>query len=584
MMSSLKRQMKHSIRARILAIFALMGVSCALLLAMVEFTAAATSQHMDHVSSTLIPAAMQLVQAEASFEQMKKRYKEAVLFEEPAALADADKDADAVATWLSRMRGSVAGSPELAARVDELSSQFSGIRSRSRGTYGALLASRVNVADDVQAQVAALAMDNNRLTTAMQDLDGSLAQQGREEFRATAVWSSRSRAAGWAMLAFVVCGFLVTGWMLQYKVIAPLDRLGRRMRDIAQGDGDLTARVEVDGHSELDDVGRWFNFFIERIEQIVLRVTQSAHAVGDAATGLAEIANQNAAQSATQRDQAMGITASMGEISVAVRQISETTNKAARDARKAEENAHAGGDTVRATVATIQQLLVANQATATKIAELGHASDAIGKVAGVIDDIANQTNLLALNASIEAARAGEHGRGFAVVAAEVRRLAERTTLATREIERTVHAIQAGTAEVVEAMRSSMQHVESGVDSARSAGDALANIIQGSEELQRMVTQIAAASTQQSYETQSVHDNVNEISRIIECTTASSAQAVAACDRLSSLAADLNELVGSFQVRDEPPDARPSPQRVAKTFVGNVRQPAALPTSVSLGRL
>jgi methyl-accepting chemotaxis protein len=542
--------MKHSIRARILAILAMMGASCLLLLAMVEFTAAATHGHMDRLSSTVFPAAMQLVQTEASFEQMKKRYKEAVLLEEPTALADADKDADAVAAALRSLSATAAGSPDLAARVEDITTQFSSVRSRSRETYSALLASKVNVADDLQAKVAALAMDNQRLTATMQDLDASLAEQSREEFRATDLWSSRSRAAGWTMLLFGLIGFTCTWWMLQYKVILPLDRLGRRMQDIAQGDGDLTGRVEVHGHSELDEVGRWFNVFIERIEQIVLRVTESARAVRDAAAGLAEIANQNASQSATQRDQAMGITASMGEISVAVQQISATTNSAARDARKAEENAHAGGDTVRSTVATIQQLLVANQATAIKIGELGHASDGIGRITGVIDDIANQTNLLALNASIEAARAGDHGRGFAVVAAEVRRLAERTSLATREIDLTVHAIQAGTAEVVEAMRSSMLHVESGVGSARSAGDALANIIQGSEALQRMVTQIAAASAQQSYVTQSVNDNVNEISRIIEFTTTSSVRAVDACDRLSSLAADLNQLVGSFKVRDE----------------------------------
>jgi methyl-accepting chemotaxis protein len=571
----LKLKMKHGIGARILAILALMGVSYLLLLAMVEFTAEATHRHMDRVSAVLFPATLQLQLAEASFEQLKKRDKEAVLLEEPAALADAGKDADAVASALGNLSVTLAGSPDLAARANDLSTQFSSIRSRSDETYTALLASKINVADDLQTKVAALAMDNNRLTATMQDLDGALAGQGREEFEATDVWSSRSHTTGWALLALGLTGFTAIWWTLQFKVIQPLARLGSRMRDIAQGDGDLTGRVEVHGHSELDEVGRWFNVFIERVEQIVLRVTQSAHAVGEAAIGLAGIAHQIASQSATQHEQAMDITASMGEISVAVHQISETTNDAARDARTAEDNAHAGGATVRATVATIQQLLVANQATATKIGELGRASDAIGKITGVIDDIANQTNLLALNASIEAARAGEHGRGFAVVAAEVRRLAERTSLATREIDRTVHAIQAGTAEVVEAMRSSMRHVESGVGSAQSAGDALESIIHGSEAMQRMVTQIATASTQQSYATQSVNANVNEISRIIECTSSSSTRAVDACERLSSLAEDLNELVASFKVRDELPHAdEPTTTRYASALPRNTQRPIA----------
>jgi methyl-accepting chemotaxis protein len=195
-------------------------------------------------------------------------------------------------------------------------------------------------------------------------------------------------------------------------------------------------------------------------------------------------------------------------------------------------------------------MLEANQSTATKIGELGHASDAIGTIIGVIDDIANQTSLLALNASIESARAGEHGRGFAVVATEVRRLAERTSRATGEVDQMVRDIQAGTAEVVEAMRSSMQMVERGVDSARSAGDALVNIIQGSEAVQKRVAQVAIASAQQSSATQSVNVNLNEISSIIERTTNISARSVVACNRLANLAADLNELVGSFKVRDE----------------------------------
>jgi methyl-accepting chemotaxis protein len=547
-------RVKDSIPARILATLVLMGGSSLLLLSMVEFTANATHRHMEELSSTLFPASMRLAQMEASFEQMKKRDSDAVLLEEPAALNGADKDADAVASQLSSLGYTVEQSPELAARVDDLSAQFASIRSRSRETYAALVASKENVSDDLQARVAALARDNNRLTAAMQDLDGLLAAQGREEFRATEVWSRRSRTAGWVMLAVGLCGFLATWWELQFRIFQPLDCLGERMRDIAQGDGDLTGRLDVHGHSELDEVGRWFNVFIERIEAIVARVSGVANTLAAASSDLAQAARESVNQVALQHTEGDRITGSMEEISSAAVAIRETTQQAAQEASSAEQKAQAGGKTIQSTVATIQQLLAANQATATRIEELGRASDAIGAITGVIDEIADQTSMLALNASIEAARAGEHGRGFAVVATEVRRLAEHTSRSTREIDRTVRDLQAGTAETIQAMRSSMRHVETGVGSARSAGDALTSIIQGSEEVQRMVTQIAIASAQQSDSTQSINAALIRIAGIRARVLVGAEDAATGCDHLSLLAADLNQLVGAFKVRDTPPDS------------------------------
>jgi methyl-accepting chemotaxis protein len=540
---------RHSIRTRILAVLGVMGAASLALLAMIEFTSLTTQRHTERVSEAIFPATLELQQANASFGQLQRRYKEAVLLEDSAALAEADREADSTAVALAGLSETLAtDAPELSLRASEIGQQFASVRSRSHDLYGRLASTHDNVNEGLQTSVAALAADNQRLAAAMNQLNKTLDAQGREEFRVTARWSVWSRAAGWAGLGLSLVGFGSIWWILNVQVIAPLDRLGLRIRDIAQGEGDLTGRVEVRGHNELDEVGRWFNIFIARVEQIVVEVAAGARAVTDAATALASIAGETASRSATEHAQAANIADTMAEISVSVRQISDTTQTAARDAHTAEQNANAGADTIRTTVMAIQQLLANNQQTATKIEELGRASEAIGAVTGVIDDIASQTSLLALNASIEAARAGEHGRGFAVVAGEVRRLAERTSRATQEIEQTVRAIQAGTSEAVDAVRSSMKQVESGVTSARSAGDALASILESSEAMQQMVTEIAAASSQQSQATQSVNGNVQEITRIIELTTVSSMRAVEACTRLSSLAANLNTLVGAFKVR------------------------------------
>jgi len=399
----------------------------------------------------------------------------------------------------------------------------------------------------LMAQVGALGKDNKALTDAMTVFSAAIADSFQKQLDAVDAVSVRSRIIGMVMLVFAVLICAAAWWVVQSKVVLPLRMLALRLQDIAEGEGDLTRRIEVEGQNEIDEVGIWFNVFIGRIQEVVRRVAEHAATVGEAATELAQSARETATQAAQQQEQAARIGATMNEISTSVLEISNTTQNAAVDARKAEESAHAGGQTVQSTVETIGELLKSNEETSSRIEELGRSSNSIGRIISVIDEIAGQTNLLALNAAIEAARAGEHGRGFAVVAGEVRRLAERTSEATKEIDKTVRSIQQGTSEAVEAMRSSMSHVQSGVTSARSAGEALSSIIHGSESMQKMVTQIAAAATEQSYSTQSVSANVNEIASIIEQTAASSRHSVEACQQLASLASELTGLVGAFKV-------------------------------------
>ncbi|MGA7831220.1 MAG: methyl-accepting chemotaxis protein [Terracidiphilus sp.] len=535
------------IKTRILGILAILGGGYLLQVAMVQYTATATHNRMSEISSSLFPAALKMQEAEAAFERMKKHYGDAVVLQDAKSLDGGAKDAEAVDAALGEVKTALAASPELSKQADGLIAQFASIRTRDHDTYTAILAATAGPSDDLMAQVGALGKDNKTLTDAMGSFDKSISANFQTRLDSVDAWSVRSRAVGLMMLVFAVLSCLTAWWVVQFKVVLPLRMLSLRLQDIAEGEGDLTRRVEVEGQNEIDEVGIWFNVFIGRVQEIVRRVAEHAATLGQAATELAATARETADQAAQQQEQAARISATMNEISTSVQEISKTTQGAAVDARKAEESAHTGGQTVQTTVQTIGDLLKSNQETSSRIEELGRSSDAIGKIISVIDEIAGQTNLLALNASIEAARAGEHGRGFAVVAGEVRRLAERTSEATKEIDQTVRAIQQGTGEAVEAMRSSMSHVQSGVDSARSAGEVLNSIIHGSESMQRMVTQIAAAATEQSYSTQSVSANVNEIAAIIERTAASSQQSVEACQQLASLANELTGLVGAFKV-------------------------------------
>lgn len=538
-------QMK--IKTRILSILAVLAGGYLLLLAMVQLSATATHGRMSEISKSLFPAALKMQDAEASFERMKKRYGDAVVLQDAGSLKGADADAQTAAASLEEVKTDLASSPELGKRADEILTQFSSLRSRSHDTYTAILAATAGPSDDLMSQVGALGKDNKAFTDVMVDFNKAISADFQKHLDKVDADAVRSQVTGLIMLVFVVLICAAAWWVIQTKVVKPLHSLALRLQDIAEGDGDLTRRIEIHGKNEIDEVGIWFNVFIARIEEIVRWVGGHAETLGAAATELALTAQDTATQATEQKQQAARITLTMDEMSSAVQEISKTTQSAAVDARKAEETAQEGGHTVHKTVETIGQLLKANQETAARIEELGRSSDAIGKIVSVIDEIAGQTNLLALNASIEAARAGEHGRGFAVVAGEVRRLAERTSSATKEIDTTVRAIQEGTKVAVGAMRSSMGHVQSGVESANSAGDALTSIIRGSESVQKMVTQIAAAATEQSYSTQSVVTNVNEIASIIERTAASSQQSVEACEQLSRLANELTGLVGAFKV-------------------------------------
>ncbi len=305
--------------------------------------------------------------------------------------------------------------------------------------------------------------------------------------------------------------------------------------------------IQVASQDELGQASIALNHMKNNLHELVRSIAATAEHVASASEEISSSASQQSQSAANQRDQAAQVATALQEMSATVLQVSEHSNKAAEAARHASETARHGGSIVEKTLTKMRVIAESVGGTTAKMLELGKSSDQIGRIIGVIDDIADQTNLLALNAAIEAARAGEQGRGFAVVADEVRKLAERTTTATKEIARMIKNIQDETKAAVTAMEQGKTQVEEGVVSTVQAGDSLKEIIHMAEQVGEMIIHIATAATQQSSATEEVNNNMEQIARLVKESADGAHQSAKACQDLSELALDLQKMVGNFNL-------------------------------------
>ena len=219
----------------------------------------------------------------------------------------------------------------------------------------------------------------------------------------------------------------------------PVQALIERVKDISQGEGDLTQRLEVKSDDELGQLSHWFNAFIQKIHDVIAEVAGSSREVASAATEIAASTEQISTGMGEQSSQVTQISSAVEEMSSSVVEVARKAADAANSASESGRIAGEGGAIVDETVHGMNAISESVSSSAVAVQELGKRGEQIGEVIEVINDIADQTNLLALNAAIEAARAGEHGRGFAVVADEVRKLADRTTKATDEVAQSIEA-------------------------------------------------------------------------------------------------------------------------------------------------
>ncbi|MBK9997875.1 MAG: methyl-accepting chemotaxis protein [Nitrospira sp.] len=352
---------------------------------------------------------------------------------------------------------------------------------------------------------------------------------------------------GGLMAGVVVIIMAITYFLLRNIVLQPLAKMSDIARDIAKGEGDLTKRVPAEGNDEIAHMGKYFNEFIEKLQQMIKKVAHVTDKVASASVELSATAEEISKGTDTLTSRASQTAAAVEEMNATVGQVAQNSGKAASLAQDTVKTAQEGGTVVSSTISGMQQLSEAVSNSATIISDLGKSSDQIGEIVRTIEDIADQTNLLALNAAIEAARAGEQGRGFAVVADEVRKLAERTTKATKEIGDMIRQIQHDTRGAVDSMQQGTQKVTAGVDLVNKTGEALSQIVRMVSESADMIRQIAVASEQQSVATQQIASDIENVAKVTKESSSGAHESAKASQDLSQLAVELQGIVGGFKL-------------------------------------
>jgi len=364
------------------------------------------------------------------------------------------------------------------------------------------------------------------------------------------------------VVVLVPC-LLLLMWLIRREIVKPIKATVNTLRDIAQGEGDLTRRLQADRTDELGDLATWFNTFVSRIEDVVREIAGGAstlrdasHSVRENALGLSLGAEESKSQSAQVSAAAEEMSINLSNVAQCTSEVSDKVAKISLAINQMEttiENVAASATQSAAVASEASQIVQINRG---RIDAMGLAANEIGNVINMIQAIAEQTNLLALNATIEAARAGEAGKGFAVVATEVKDLAKQTAMATDDIRIRIETMQTSTSDAVE----SMQEISDVITRVNALSRDIAQAVDGQKQTARQIatdistTVTAAASVayginETAIASREITQSIARVDQNLAKTSLGASDSQSAGEELSRLASQMQSMVSQFRVAD-----------------------------------
>lgn len=402
-----------------------------------------------------------------------------------------------------------------------------GVLSENLNVIIARVQSTVSSVENAVAKVREVIAESNRLVDAA--LHGRLSERGNAEnfhggYRELVEGLNKTFAAA----------------------AAPINDSGKLLGILASGN--LTVRMTGEYNGEYARLKENINSLAESFSSALSEVDEAIQATASAATEISSSSEQMAAGSQEQSQQTTEIAGAVEQMTKTILDSNKNTNYAAENSRLASLNASTGAVKIAETKEGMKKIVESTKQTGDRITSLANRTGQIGEITQVINDIADQTNLLALNAAIEAARAGEQGRGFAVVADEVRKLAERTTKATKEIGDTIEQIQQEARLADESMENAGRAVDEGMRLTEEVAGALDQILNVNQKVNDIITQVAAASEEQSIVAEQISRNIEGISSVTQQSAAGTEQIARAAEDLNRLTVNLQSLMGRFELQ------------------------------------